>query len=414
MIVKPISRIIQELDATSFTLVGCPGSDGLGTEALRVFAQGLTGAEGDFIVVLGDVSPLGRDPFYRDIADFIDRTATKPVYVMRGNHDGPDFTEYFGPADCAVLSENFVLVMLDNSHRRFSDDTLSFLRDTLAIADSPNIVVAFHLPPPNRVSGDSLTQEEWSRFEEALGVWRNRISLFVCGHAHSYYEDDIDGLRLIVTGGGGARIPEMDRVVSPPHHAVEYRVGPDGVATTTLRPLVAAAEVNRGPEVDASLEEVFAFQCQGHVCHHLDADDAARSGLPNLARLHRAAAESCLQQARGLKRILGQTGDPAAAVAASLKAARGENAEARAAAATAADTAQDLLAAKALRDIMRTGRVFEALYEKASAEMAGRGDIAASQYFVCHSCGHPFAGLGHPNYCAQCGAPADRIHETGN
>ena len=164
MIIKPAASIIQELDAASFTVIGSPGSDGQGVSALQTFGRALSGARGDFIVVLGDVSPLGRDPYYRTAVDFIERHTEKPVYVMPGNHDGPDYGEYFGCDNRAIVSEAFSLVMLDNSTRRFTDEALLFLRDALALAESPNVVVAFHVPPPNRISGDCLSTAAWNRY----------------------------------------------------------------------------------------------------------------------------------------------------------------------------------------------------------------------------------------------------------
>lgn len=412
MIVKPVSRIIQELDASSFTVLGSPGSEGQGMEALQIFARGLAGAEGDFIVVLGDVSPLGRDPYYKYIVEFIDRSVGKPVYVMPGNHDGPDYEKYFGCSNCAVVSDTFSLIMLDNSRRRFSDESLEFLRDTLAIVESPNIVVAFHVPPPNRFTGDSLSEAEWARFEEAAGVWRKRISLLMAGHARSYFEDEVDGLRLIVTGGGGARIQELERVVTPPHHALEYRVGANDVAAAKIRNLDAGDNGKRESEITAGLTEAFTAESRNFLDHSLDAEEAERNGLPNLARLYRAAAESCLQHARIIRRVLKNGYGPRAAVTGSLEVIRSRDDDGIKDRIAAADMAGDFLAAHAIAGAVNAETAIAALFDKAAVMVEDGVDLAAAPYYICHSCGRLSTGGGAPAHCTQCGAPGDRIHET--
>lgn len=409
MIVRPDAKIIQELDASSFTAIGSPGSDGHGGEALQTFAQALAGAKGDFVVVLGDVAPLGRDPYYENIANFIDNTSLKPVYVMPGNHDGPDYDSYFGCADRAIFTSTFTLIMLDNSRRRFSDETLTFLRDTLALADSPNVVVAFHVPPPNRFSGNSLTKREWARFEEAAGVWRKRISLLLAGHAHTYFEDEVDGLRLIVTGGGGARLQQDDRVAVSQHHVAEFKVREDGMLRGVMRPLGSAVGretriLERFPE----LEDAFAAECRAHVNHSIDAEEAERKGLVNLARMLRAAAQSRLLHARNLRRLLKQhIGGPLTSIAASLDESRRQAEHAKRNMKTLGP--KNFLAANALHAVSVSEEACTKLFESATGGMGSGHDIPPVSYYVCFSCGHLYQGYESPTYCSLCGAPADSI-----
>lgn len=412
MIVKPVSRLIQELDAKSFTVLASPGSDGQGVESLQVFAQGLAGAEGEFIVVLGDVSPLGRDPYYKNVASFIDSVAEKPVYVMPGNHDGPDFDEYFGYRNTAVLAEDFTLIMLDNSARSFSDDTLAFLRDTLAIVDSPNITVAFHYPPPNRISGDSMSVQEWHRFEEAVGVWRKRIALLLCGHARTYFEDDIDGLRLIVTGGGGSHIHEIERVAAPPHHALEFSIDAEGGTAVRMRSLESSGDFRREPELAEALDRAFAAECRAHVGHCIEAEDAAGLGLSNLAHFHRAAAESRLQLARSMRRVMKPGETPAVALSGHIEALGLDDEEERQEIVAAAEMARDFLAAQTLRATMRTGEMLAGMYGRVLENLTGGTDISETRYYVCRSCGRIFQRNDSPNYCSQCGAPMVCIREA--
>lgn len=398
MIIKPVSRLVQELDAKSFTAIGTPCSDGLGVECFQWFRAGLNGAEGDFTLVLGDVSPIGRDPYYRTVADFVDRVSPKPVHVMRGNHDGPDYGEYFGAADRAILSEEFVLIILDNSSRSFSDLTLRFLSETMAMLESRTVIVAFHIPPPNRISGNSLSQDEWRRFEEAVGVWRNRIKLLLCGHDHSYYEDDIDGLRLVVTGGGGAGIRDLERVARPPHHTVEIAVA-EGRVNVRRRALERTGCDVADESMHVLLREVFDLQCRHHVFHRLDADRAQAQGMTGLAHLFRAAAESSYIQTRSLYRLLGR--DKFVEGIGSDYTVRVEN-----------DGLQEVLPFHALEVIGRSEQEYAKIYDKMCGETEPTRDIAKGVYYLCENCGMLFAGTETPNYCVACGAPETRFKKV--
>ncbi|MDR1745374.1 MAG: metallophosphoesterase, partial [Planctomycetota bacterium] len=304
MIVRPVSRLVQELDAKSFTVIGCACHGGLGAEAMHFLRSGLSGAEGDFIAVVGDIVPLGRDPFYHTMAQFIDAYAPKPVHVLKCNHDGPDFDECFGHPNRAVIAEECVLIMLDNSERRFSDETLAFLCETMAVVDSHNVIVAFHIPPPNRISGNTMDVEEWQRFEEAVGVWRSRISLLLCGHEHCYYEDDIDGLRLVASGGTAGPGDWVERVAPGGQHALEISFGGDGRPIVRTRALDAAMDAEHCGEVRSMLVRAFDLQCRDHVSMRLWSEEARGRGEEGMARLYRAASESALIQVRILHRLL--------------------------------------------------------------------------------------------------------------
>lgn len=411
MIIKPVSRLVQELDAKSFTVIGCPCADGLGSEALQIFHAALAGAEGDFIVILGDVSPLGRDPYYRQVARFIDATARKPVYVLPGSRDGEAYGEYFGHENSAVLSEEFVLIMLDNSGGSFSEETLKFLQETMAIVDSHNVVIAFHTPPPNRMSGDSMAVDDWHRFDEAVGVWRNRISLLVCGRTHTYFEDDVDGLPLVVTGGGGAGVRKIERVRDPHHHALEIDMDRDGRPRVRRRALAAIGGGGRDAEIEKRLAAMYASQCRAHVDSLLAAEDAAENARPHMARMYRTAARSSLRQARIVHQLLRRDDDPATAAREGV-ARFGEDAESgRSARITAAEKISDVLAVQAMRGVGSAERVAAGMLEKALHGLTEDGDVPAIGYYVCQSCGMIFSGDA-PSYCSECGAPEIFLRES--
>jgi rubrerythrin/predicted phosphodiesterase len=380
-------------------VIGNPSSDGLGVECFQWFHAGLAGARGDFTIIPGDISPIGRDPYYRTVADFVDRSSSRPVHVMRGNHDGPDYEEYFGPSERAILTDEFTLIMLDNSSRSFSAASLNFLRETMAIDETESVVVSFHVPPPNRISGNSMSVDEWRRFEEAAGVWRKRIKLLVCGHSHSYFEDEIDGLRLVVTGGGGAAVREMERVVTPPHHAVEVTVE-GGLPRVKMRPLVRATAAGlAGEAIHDLLREVYSIQCRHHASFCLDAEWALEEGMVGRAHLYRAAAESSYAQVRSLYRLLGRE-EVLEAVGTDYTVGLDDGGP------------REVVSSHALDMISRSEQAYAMIHDRMSDEPGAGEDIPDGEYWICGNCGMLCAGADSPNYCAACGAPGSRYRKV--
>ncbi len=409
MIVKPRSKIIQELGVRSFTVVGGPGADGLGTGSMQALAAGLAGAEGDFAIILGDVSPIGNGTFYRPLAAFIDRVSLKPVHVVPGDRDGPDFEEHFGYSNLAILAEDFTLILLDNSGRRFADETLAFFRDTLAMASASAVAVGFHTPPPNRISGDSLSAAEWSRFEDAAGVWRKKISLLICSRGGGYFEDELDDIRLVVAGGGSLRPRDPERVLRHLPHAVEFSVGLGGVFSRRLRTLPPGGGGDEG--IRRMLEQFYDAECRVQTESLLDATEAEWFGLPNLARLFRAISESRLRMARNLRRTLEQGADPSRAAGLYQSAALRIADTAAAFGLGSIETAPDPLAAHALLQMEAEERNQAGLLHLAGIETADRHDIPAARYSVCASCGLLRTDPAAPAHCPACGAPGELFRE---
>ncbi len=408
MIEKPISRLIQTLEAHSFCLMGSPGQHGLGVSALHAYANGINNSDTDFAVTLGGVSPLGRDPYYRTMAEFIDKVTNKPMYVVPGAGDSQAFTSYFGHRDKAVITEEFLLILLDNSSRSFSEETLHFLRDTLAIAECPHIIVAFHYPPPNRFQGDCMSPEDWAKFEETTGVWRKRISMLVAGWSEIYFEDEVDGLRLVACGGGSP-LADTSRALEAGRQLVEFRVDEAGNLVHTRVPVRGLARADRAQEVREHLHNAFHTECLAHVAHLMDAEDAEYRGQPQLARLFRATAESRLRQAKNLRRVLEGTPTAEQSVNNALETLIRENGQIRLDRTEAAVKHNDFMAEEVFHDVAAAGIVNTGLLEKAGAELKKAADIEATEYQVCLSCGVVFAGFSPPEHCSECGAPMEWI-----
>lgn len=85
-------------------------------------------------------------------------------------------------------------------------DDLEFLESALSAAEEPNRVVLMHMPP--YFDGHYAPHENWGfgRFErEFLDVVRaHRVNLVCCAHGLAFDEHVHDGIRFVMSGGGGS------------------------------------------------------------------------------------------------------------------------------------------------------------------------------------------------------------------
>lgn len=78
---------------------------------------------------------------------------------------------------------------------------------------------------PNHFICNSVSEEEFARLREIYEPWKDKVKYFLCGHVHSRFEDVVDGIYLIWTGGGGALIEDVSediRACDVEHHMVHF------------------------------------------------------------------------------------------------------------------------------------------------------------------------------------------------
>ena len=402
--------------ARSFTFIGDPGCDGLGAEIMSIFHLALSNAAGDFILIGGDIVPNGAKHFYENVTEMARGATGKPVYMLRGNHDTDDYERYFGEKDYFICSDNLLLIVLDNSKRAFSENSLNLLELTLKENLRDSVVIAFHIPPPNSVIRNSVSREEWEKALKIIAPYRGQIKYILCGHIHSYFEDVVDGMKLIASGGGGARIEEVDGVETPHNHWVEFYFDGDGelrherkdVSLKDLERRVMSAEVKN------ALSEAFANECGAHMLYRLYAEEAARQGLDGVAGLFRAAADAEYYHARNHYYVMGAIGDTRDSVAMSMEREHHEAAKFYSDCIELAKAKRDGLAQYAFQDAAAAERVHESLLADALKALDEHRDIPAREYYSCTSCGYTFSGPDKPKLCPVCGAPDDKINRIGD
>ncbi|MDR3121474.1 MAG: metallophosphoesterase [Clostridiales bacterium] len=408
----------------SFTVIGDPGCDGLGVEIMSVFNAALHGAAGDFALVLGDIVPNGARRFYEAVTAMVDSAKDKPIYMLCGNHDTDDYEAFFGRKDYYLYDDRLLLIVLDNSKRVFSDAALALLSRALERCARENIVIAMHIPPPNRVINNSVGEDEWAKLRSLIAPYKTKIRYILCGHVHSYFEDEVDGIKLVATGGGGARIEFVDGVETPDHHLVEFAFNRGGELLYEKKDVVfcrprrgETARPSTPDAVQTALREAFANESMAHVRYRLFAEHAARRNKSGLARLFLAASDSEFYHARNhffaMEDGLADLGE---ALAESLENETYEVEKLYREDAALARSANHGLAAYAFEDAREAEKVHQRLFQAAQKVYGdnggdGAGDIPELSYFTCTSCGYTFAGDAAIKFCPVCGAPFDKIKE---
>jgi 3',5'-cyclic AMP phosphodiesterase CpdA len=172
----------------------------------------------EFLIHTGD---LERHPGTGPWEAFNERTAgfPKPLHLVIGNHEigrgvrGTDFAAFFGLSDTSYSfrHKDAFFIILDNAEGLFRPSTLSWLEQQLA--ENPkgklgiaHLVVAMHIPPLTEgVYAHGVKADYGKQSDHLLTLLRRHgVDLLLCSHEHIQRIYDLDGLKVIVSGGAGA------------------------------------------------------------------------------------------------------------------------------------------------------------------------------------------------------------------
>lgn len=309
MAIQNIEKTVNKIGAaTTFTVIGDPGCEGLGTTMMEVYAHALAASgPSDFTLVIGDLVPSGTDRFYQDITCLTNSIAENPVYALRGNHDTGEYDKHFGRHNYVLQGENFTVVVLDNALRKFEPEGLELLSATLSQPQVKNVVVAFHIPLPNHYTKNAVSEEEFAKLQEAYGPYKAKISYFICGHVHSRFIDTIDGIPFICSGGGGAMIEDISadiKAADVNYHIIQftYEKGKLNYAIVDLNHTMYSRE-NTDAIMRSKLYDTVQGELMAHLQYLMFSERAQRRGYAKVAALFRALAESEYRHAKNFYAI---------------------------------------------------------------------------------------------------------------
>lgn len=403
---KVTQPILRLPNVKSLGVIGDPGCEGLGTYNMKVYAGVLEkSALDDITLIAGDLVPIGNEHYYKEIISLTEAIAKNDIYVLRGNHDTGVYTEYFGRKNYALLADGFAVVVLDNAMRTFEEEGLQLLRQVLAMEEVQQVIVAFHIPLPNHFIRNSVSDEEFGRLREAYKTWSGKIKYFLCGHVHSKFEDVVDGIPMVCTGGGGALIEDVSeaiRACDVEHHMVHFYLENGALAHRfdNLAENSYAGEHSM-PLIRENLEKTVAGELMAHLKYLMFADRARRRGMDKIANLFEALASSEYHHARNFYSAMENPAVFGEAVKTFIPGEEFEYQHSYRMMEAYAKEKNAPLTGQAFWGAAAAEEVHAGLLREASAMENFEKDII----YVCPICGYVMSGDHIPERCPVCGGP---------
>ncbi|MDD5432052.1 MAG: metallophosphoesterase [Candidatus Omnitrophica bacterium] len=399
---------------SSFTVLGDPGCDGLGVEIMTTFAKAMSCTHTDFKIILGDLVPFGLEEFYKHIYGIINNVSPNRVYTLCGNHDTDYYVTYFGLKNYILVNDDLLVVVLDNSKRFFEAETLDFLDESLKGYKRKNILILFHIPPPNNFSTNSMKVEEWRKLKPILDPYKNNIRYILAGHVHSFFEDNLDGYKIIVSAGGGARLEFFGRLPdknSSFHHVLRFYFDKN---SRLQYEYMSLADVSYGREIknkkiEKYLDEAFRNEAMAHIRYQFFADDAHEKGFIGIEKLFLALSKSAFFHAKNYFSILNNLQGIGHNLKLSRKIEKADTAELLLKYLPYSIKANLPLARYAFGEAYGAKNNYSGLLPEAIKAYSKGEDIGQYGYYVCTSCGNTGRLEGELEHCPICGAPLDKI-----
>lgn len=202
-----------------------------------------------YVVVSGDLVDWGDDAadwdVWRDITK--DLRARAAYLAAPGNHDvstSRAFERELGLERSWHEKRigDVHLFLLDSNAGFAEEEQLAWLERTATASDAPHKIAAFH---HSAFSLDSYGELEERPIRERLHplLLKLRFCAAFAGHHHAFYTTVRNGLRYVVTAGGGAHLyrQQESRAIKGDlfrsfHHFVGCTIGPRGISGRVFDP----------------------------------------------------------------------------------------------------------------------------------------------------------------------------------
>ncbi|HVR83901.1 MAG TPA: metallophosphoesterase [Planctomycetota bacterium] len=206
----------------------------------RKLASAMAASGAKLFLVTGDLCDAPDDEEawveFRDIVK--DVRARGPYYCSFGDHDaGPKglFLKELGMTNPYFdkVEGDYHLFILDSRDKFRDAAQVEWLRKTAAASKSKHKFAIFH-HPPFMIDADRGKEADAIRPNIHPVLVELKFCAVFCGHQHAFYSTKRNGLRYVVTAGGGAPLWKIDPSLGDPgdlarrfHHYVGLRdLGP--------------------------------------------------------------------------------------------------------------------------------------------------------------------------------------------
>ena len=159
-----------------------------------------------------------------------------------------------------------------------------------------------------------------------------------------------------------------------------------------------------------NLQEAFAGESQANRTYLAFAEKADKDGLPQVAKLFRAAAAAETVHAHAHLRVLGGVKETAENLQAAIEGEGHEFKEMYPAFLAEAEKEGNKPAARSIKFALAVEEIHHGLYAKALQAVKAGADLTQTKIFVCPVCGNTVNDQA-PEKCPICGVPEEKFFE---
>lgn len=413
-VVKVKNKINFIKKGSSFTILGDPGCDGLGVEIMTTFSKAMNCTHTDFKIILGDLVPFGLEEFYKHIYGIINDVSPNPVYTLCGNHDTDYYVKYFGLKNYVLVNDDLSIIVLDDSKRIFEPETLIFLEGSLKEYNRRNILILFHIPPPNSFTPNTVDIKEWQKLKAVMDPYKENIKYILSGHVHSYFSEDRDGYKIIVSAGGGARLEFFGRLPdknSSFHHILRFYFDKDSELKYEYMSLadVSYDREIKDVKIQKYLNDAFRNEAMAHIRYQFFADDAHEKGFVGIEKLFKALSKSAFYHAKNYFSVLNKLQGIGRNLKESQAIEKADIAELNSRYLPYSVKSHLPLTQYAFGEAHGAKQNYSGLLPEAIRSYKAGKDIGSATYYICTTCGNTGRLDKELEHCPICGAPPDKI-----
>lgn len=220
------SKEILLKETKSIVLMGDTGCTSLSKETKKNINK-ILAIKTDLFIILGDLVQFGKDEEYNGLIKLCNKKTKVPIFALCGNHDLPNYRKFPGMPSYSLILDNYVIAVLNNPFAKFEKKDLKFLKDKLSKYKNKKFILLFHIPPPTDLYITHMKEEKWAELKNILDPHKQRIKYIFTGHIHGFREYYLNGYHVFITGGGGAKMQNLEKDKLKKHHALNLNLDKD-------------------------------------------------------------------------------------------------------------------------------------------------------------------------------------------
>jgi len=408
-------NIILEKKLEKIIIHGDPGCDGYNTENVAIF-ETILKQPADLHICVGDLVAFGAENTFRQFIEIIENSAAAQVFCLPGNHDIIEYSKFLGRKNYYIKTNNLLLILLDNSTRRFEEQTLKFLEDTLTIISDLQVLIFFHIPPENPCAPNSFNDNDWQKLKSILDKFKSRINAIICGHIHSAYTFVKDGYLIYITGGAGSLLDNAPNNMLPKneYHYLEAIITAKNeliFKSVAIRLTENKPDYKQPQNALNLLETAINRESSAYRKYKLYSEIAENEGLKNIAKLFKATAVSEYYHYKNMMIAAGAIKNTFQNLAAAIA---DENEEANnlyLKSINQTESEKSKQAVTAFKNAIDAEKLHFKLFLEAQKILSTGNDIEPTKYFICTRCGFLMHGVQMPKRCPACNADMFKFYE---